>query len=382
MDQLESDYASILLSPGEAPCISLYQPTHRHHPERTQDQIRFRNLIRRVHSSLRDKYEMRNGRSLVEPFYALADDYEFWKHVLSGLAVLARPGLFKVYRLQRPVPELVVVADSFHTKPLLRILQSADRYQILGLNRVRARLFEGNRDEVDELDPAPGVPVAVNDVIGEELGEPERKSRVYGSAVSGATTRHGTDLKAAEMLAETERFFRAVDRAVLEFHSRPTRMALLLAAPPQYHHLFRTITRNPFLLSDALDVFPDAISLEELRARAWEVIKPYYLNRLSSLIDRFVAARSKGLGSDDLEQVAAAAATGRVEILLIEAERTIPGMYDSVTGAIDIGSRSDRAVDDLLDDVGERVLKTGSDVVVVPSERMPTNTGVAATYRF
>jgi len=73
------------------------------------------------------------------------------------LAVLAAPGLFRVYRLQRPVPELVVVADSFHTKPLMRILQSADRYQVLGLNRQEIKLFEGNRDALDEIELAQGV---------------------------------------------------------------------------------------------------------------------------------------------------------------------------------------------------------------------------------
>jgi len=39
-------------------------------------------------------------------------------------------------------------------------------------------------------------------------------------------------------------------------------------------------------------------------------------------------------------------------------------------------------VDDLLDDLGEQVLKNGGDVVVLPSERMPSSTGVAATYRY
>jgi hypothetical protein len=51
---------------------------------------------------------------------------------------------------QRPVPELVVVADSFHVKPLMRILQSADRYQVLGLNRREIKLYQGNRDVLDE----------------------------------------------------------------------------------------------------------------------------------------------------------------------------------------------------------------------------------------
>lgn len=39
-------------------------------------------------------------------------------------------------------------------------------------------------------------------------------------------------------------------------------------------------------------------------------------------------------------------------------------------------------LDDLLDDLGERVLATGGEVVIVPTERMPTNAGLAAIYRY
>jgi len=38
-------------------------------------------------------------------------------------------------------------------------------------------------------------------------------------------------------------------------------------------------------------------------------------------------------------------------------------------------------VDDLIDDVMEAVLRTGGEVIVVPAERMPTDTGLAATFR-
>ena len=36
----------------------------------------------------------------------------------------------------------------------------------------------------------------------------------------------------------------------------------------------------------------------------------------------------------------------------------------------------------MLDDLAELVLNTGGEVVVVPTDRMPTDTGVAAVYRF
>ena len=39
-------------------------------------------------------------------------------------------------------------------------------------------------------------------------------------------------------------------------------------------------------------------------------------------------------------------------------------------------------VDDVLDDLAELVLRTKGDVVVVPTERMPSTTGAVAIYRY
>jgi hypothetical protein len=39
-------------------------------------------------------------------------------------------------------------------------------------------------------------------------------------------------------------------------------------------------------------------------------------------------------------------------------------------------------IDDVLDDIGELVADQSGEVVVVPSNRMPVDTGLAAIYRF
>ncbi|MGI6628778.1 MAG: hypothetical protein ACOX4K_10615 [Bacillota bacterium] len=39
-------------------------------------------------------------------------------------------------------------------------------------------------------------------------------------------------------------------------------------------------------------------------------------------------------------------------------------------------------VDDLLDDLAEMVFRSNGDVVVLPKERMPTQTGAAAIQRY
>jgi hypothetical protein len=372
-----------LPSSQQPPCLSLYQPTHRRRPENQQDPIRFRNLVRELEASLRQTYPMAQVRSRLEPFKALAQDGDFWEHTLEGLAVLGGPSLFRVFLLQRPAAELAVVADSFHTKPLRRLLQSADRYQVLGLSLHEIHLFQGNRDALDEVALAPGVPRTITEALGEELTEPHQTVASYGG-VGGASTamHHGQGGRRDQADIDAERFFRAVDRAVLEHHSRPSGLPLILAALPEHHHLFHQVSHNPFLVAEGIRTNPDSASAEGLRALAWQVVAPRHQARLTALKEEFQQARSQGLGSDDLAQVCQAAAAGRVATLLIEADRQIAGRLDGTTGGVELSAMGGPHVDDLLDDLGDLVGKMGGQVLVVPPEAMPTRTGLAATYRY
>jgi release factor family 3 len=381
MNSLFIDYPE-LLTPHGPPCLSLYQPTHRHHPDREQDPIRFRNLTRAIEHELLQKYSKPEVGSLLQPFHALAEDRSFWNRVLDGLAVLSAPGMFRFYRLQRPVGELAVVAESFHTKPLMRIVQSADRYQILGLNRQEIRLYEGNRDAVDEVELDARVPRTITAALGEELTDAHLVVAPRATGAGRIPIRQGSGTRSDEVHNDTERFFRAVDRAVLECHSKSADLPLILAALPQYHTLFRRISHNPALTAEGIDIHPDALAGDALRERAWQIMAPRYLQRLQGLVEQFAAAKAKGAAEDDLVRVAEGASARRIATLLIDADRHIRGRLDSVTGRVELADAGDPLTDDLLDDLGELVLKTGGQVVVVPAERMPVKTGVAAIYRY
>ena len=63
---LTQDYPAILSGDHESPCLSLYQPTHRRHPENDQDRIRFRNLVKQMEESLRQKYPKRDVAPLLK----------------------------------------------------------------------------------------------------------------------------------------------------------------------------------------------------------------------------------------------------------------------------------------------------------------------------
>ena len=382
MNSLQDDYPELFLNIKEKPCISLYQPTHRTFPEREQDQIRFKNLVKQIERSLKDVVTEIDIQSLMKSFISLQDNYEFWNHMDSGLAVFATPSLFKIYKLPRRVPELVMVSDSFHIKPLIRIMQSSDRFHILGLTRKHIKLYEGNRDNLTEVSLHEAVPQTIEDALGSELTEPRLTVSDYGTGAGGTPMHHGHGGRKDEVDLDAKKFFRRVDEAITKYHSRVSKVPLILAALPEYHHLFHKISENEFLLKQDISVNPDELSIDALKEKAWDVMHAHYLARLDSIVSRYQAMSTDNQGSDQINDVAKAAIAGRVETLLIDADKRILGHVDSETGHTTTHNGTDAMIDDVLDELGEFVLRTKGEVIVVPSDKMPSDTGLAAIYRY
>jgi hypothetical protein len=384
MELLSKEVVKELLNMDTEPCLSLYMPTHRSHPENLQDPIRFKNLVRQMEKSLALKYSAGEVKKHLEPFEALGNADETWNYALDGLAVFGAPGLFKVIGLHQQVDELAMVADSFHTKPLRQYQQSADRFHVLGLSLHQIRLFEGNRHTLAEVKLHDEISKTITEALGDELTDKHLTVASYGGAAGESSgMRHGHGGKKDEVDKDAERFFRIVADEIGEHFSKPTGYPLVLAGLPEHHNLFKKVNKNPHLLPNAVAINPDAVSIEKLTALAWEVMEPEYLNKLDSLVAGFEQSRSNDKGSDDYKAVAVAAVEGRVDTLLVEADRIIAiRVTNLVTGNTQKKELQNPRVDDLLDDLGELVMKMGGQVMVLPQVKMPTTTGLAAIFRY
>lgn len=378
--QIVNDFPHKILDAKKSPFISLYQPTHRYRPENKQDLIRFKNLVQDIENALKQKYPKKEILSIMEPFYALAEDRIFWNHTYDGLAILSAEGKCIIYNLQRPVKELTVVADSFHIKPLIRIFQSADRYHLLGLNRNEFTLYEGNRYGFEEVELEPGIPRTAKEVLGEDYTKSSVTTGTFGSTGSGIFHGHGS--RKEEIDKDTEKFFRFVDRFILENYSRPMGLPLILVSLTEHHGQFQSISHNPYLLEEGIKTAYNSLTIKDLKESVWEKIEPIYLEKTRKLVDRYEAARAKLLGSDDLDQVARAALENNIETIMIEADRIVPGKIHTSTGDLIRGDLEDLGFDDILDDLAEMVFRNRGEVVVLPKERMPSDTGVAAIFRY
>lgn len=373
-----------LLAVEQDVCLSLYMPTQRSYPEKQQNPIRYKNLLRQMEESLLKKYPPAEVQKHLEPLQALLDDNELWIYPPNGLAIFSSKGIFEVVGLHEPVSEMAIVADSFHTKPLRQYLQSTDHYHVLAINQNDYRLYEGNRHMLNEVELGEDVPKNLVEALGEELTDNFSNVASYGSTGQGpAPAHHGHGGRKDELEKDAERFFRIIAGVIEEKYSKPTGWPLILAALPEHHHLFHQVSKNPYLLKEGIAQNPNALSVDELNTKAWQIMEPEYNHQLDKTVNRFQQAKAHGKGSDDIDDIAVAAVEGRVDILLVEADRMIAARVTNlITGNIQPRDLENPKIDDLLDDMGELVTKMGGQVMVLPPEKMPSESGLAAIFRY
>jgi hypothetical protein len=127
---------------------------------------------------------------------------------------------------------------------------------------------------------------------------------------------------------------------------------------------------------------PDVMSVGDLRDKAWSIIKPHYEFICQQLVSEYSSAAVTGRASDQLHQIAKALSQGRVGKLLIEKNRIIPGKFVADPGVVLFADINNPHINDLLDDFADVVEQNSGTVTVLAKDKMPTDTGVAAIYRY
>lgn len=399
-----------LLDPPEPPCLSLYMPTHRNVPDDTVDRPAFAHLVESLDRALAATHGRSAVERLLHPFTLLAADHRFWRHTRDGLAVVAAAGRARVFPLERPPRPLAVAAERFHTMPLIRVATALERVTVLALTSRSARVLAGRvwhdpaGAAAERLVSVPlvavpgGEPVeelARDDVVSAEVFEPHRVKHGTGPAGRAATAfvHGGFGARRDAVDRDTDIFLRHVDEVVLDQVSRPGGAPLVLVAQARLAAAFRGLSTNPSLLDDGVALDPHLASADDLAAAVVPVFTRARGRRIAREVRRFVAARDAGRGAGDLADVARAAVAGQVATLLVEADRRERGGFDRATGAIAFAaepagdpSRSGDGPavtdEDVVGAVAETVLAAGGTVLTLARNSMPTESGVAAIYRY
>lgn len=375
MKRLTTSDVRWLIEHRDRSCVSVYMTVDPVRPGGTADRARLDDLLREAERRLERGEDGRDAERLLAP---IAEKVRGpWPARARGIALFRCPDINLAFQLPVEVPDVTVVASTFHTKPLVSYLDRSRHFFVLALAEDSVRLLEGNPEHLVDV---------TRDAIPTDLhsGVYRPAARRFG-AHGGMGAHGGTDARALgdRELAPTARlrgWYRALEEAVTA-HLRPTEASLVLAGPRSQQALFRSVSRYLWLLDGGVDARADALAPEELHSLACAVVGAHQAELESEAATQYLDAVRAGKGTDVLAEVIAAASEGRVRLLLHREGMHVWGWMDPETGAFALRGADEEIQpgdSDLVDDLCEATLVRGGYVIELPPGRMPTSVAVAA----
>jgi len=381
LDHFGRDQLRELLDVTHGPAVSIYMPTVRRGAEVQAQSLRLRAQLQKARDLLAGSGVEKPDRML-DRFDSLVGNDEFWQHQADGLALFAANGFARSYRLPAELPELVVVAPTFHTRPLVELLQTPDRFWVLVLSQKEVRLWEGSPNGLAPVN-LDRVPTSLQEALGFQL-EKDRLSMHSSGGHGNKPIFHGHGAGKDDTKPELEKFFRKVDAGIREFLADEIG-PVILAAVDYYHPIYRAISKLDNLAPEGVIGSVTDWDAGRLHEATWPIARAGVVRKIEEALALWESSYGKGKVEQDLVVSGTLAVAGRIRLLLTEKGRRIWGRFDDRTGELDVIQENgeDPGGDsvDLLDELAECTLRHGGRALVLPRERMPTGTGLAVVLR-
>jgi len=357
-------------------------PTFRTGAEGQQNQIRFRNLLRKAEEKLlAGGLRSQEVKKFLEPAQALPGNVLFWRRQSDGLALFLAADLFRCFCLPEAFDELIMVADRFHIKPLLPLLGGHKRFYILALSQKENRILEGTAHHVQEIE-LESVPNSLAEALQYDALEKQIRFRA-GSAGGGDRTSmvsgHGADID--DTKDNLLKYFRLIDRGLHDL-LRDERAPLVLAGVEYLFPIYREANTYPHLIEEGIGGNPKGISAEALHRTALEIVRPFFQKAEREALAQYRQSSGTGLTSADIGEIVPAAYHGKVGQLFVASGRQQWGSYHGESGAVELHQKMEPASEDLLEIAAIQTFVNGGLVFTLPIEEMPDEHDLVAVFRY
>ena len=381
MDFLSRDDLRKLVSHSKGACVSIYLPTRSAAGVRMQDPIGLKNLLREADEGLRASGMAGDeSATLLWPAHELLKNYDFWQHHSDGLALFLAEDLFRTYRVQLKVPELVVVAERFHVNPLLAGMNSNGHFYVLAVSQKRVYLFRGTRESFAEVE-VDGLPGIVLEGPQYELVERHLQPQPAGlsSGSRSVLSRHTMEDPQPQECLKT--YLRKIDHAIRK-HLLKDPGPLILATVEYLYPLYRRVSSIVGLSDRWIFCNPDEILPHELHRQASAIALAYFHHAESEARDQYLALWHTQRASNILSDVLPAALEGRVQSLFVAAGAQVWGHLDNATNEGVIADAPTPGDCELLNLAAAHAYISGGTIYVIPPAEVPGGGDIAAVFRY
>ncbi|RIK84707.1 MAG: hypothetical protein DCC67_04685 [Planctomycetota bacterium] len=368
--------------------VSIYMTMYRSGPEVRQNPVRLKNLLRQATERVRAaKNGSEAARSLAADLERMVENVEeMVAEPQDGLALFARDGVQRLYKVPVRFDDLASVSTRFHITPLLEYLQDDGRFFVLAVSQKDVRLLEGNKHRLKEVE-VDALPKNLADALN--IDEYVRSVQFHTEAPGGRNSinagggmfhGHGSGDQGDRKTTLTL-FFRELDNALAAYLHNET-APLVFAGVDYLFPIYQSVNSYRGLADRPITGNPEGWSADQMHGPAWDIVKSQFEADRAAAKSQYGTFAARRQGSDVLLQILEAARTGRVAALLVARGARELGTVDPDTGEVSLANGSAADCEDLIALAAARTIATSGAVYLLEPQEMPTDSPVAALYRY
>jgi hypothetical protein len=363
------------------PCVSLYFPDHLPGEKTHQDIVRLRNGADRAEKRLKELgFDKAAIAELLDPVRGLADDLGTWHIEGNAFAVFRAPDVFRVFRPMNAVDEIAVVGEHFYILPILNMLGTDRHFYVLGLSQKNIRLLrctEFNSEEVELPAEMPrGLDEFLNTRLPSESAAHEQSLQPDGPQGQFTST---TDRDRKDEFVLN--FYRVVDTHVANVLRNET-APLVVAGVQEQVSLFGRVSSYQYVAEDAVYGSPEGLKGGDLHARALPCARRFWEKPLERALQLYDGAGGTERRASGVDKVVRAAWEGRIAHLFVAERGQALGAFNPDTVKVEIHNEAGPNSEDLLNFAALHTLTHGGEVWLLPPEKVPGLSQVAAALRY
>ncbi|HTI92401.1 MAG TPA: hypothetical protein VL727_17525 [Puia sp.] len=338
--------------PRYLPEVSIILPFEPVISSKSELQQRLKKTVERVESELKANYSDDKATPVLIKLKNLVQSLNFYTR-RSALAIFVSPTMGKVYYLDLPVNEKIIIDESFEIRDLIYSKQQLNHYLLLGLSGGSSKIYLGNCSSLILLKS--NVPQTIH---AYERDMPEKSGSFFDP------NNH------QEILLGN--FLRHLDHglsSILDAYPLP----VFVLGPEKVLERFKRISRNEKSLVRFIVGDHEGASETEIR----ELMKPYIedwrkLKEQAILLQIHQAVHGNKL-EYGIKKVWQMATQKNCRLLLVENDFMYPAHHgpqlDNIRGE-DLTQSNPYFLKDAVDEVMEKVLAAGGDVEFVSNDAL------------
>ena len=340
-------------------CVTIILQTHRTFPDSDKDSIVLKNLIKEAETRLHAEYPKQVSTKIIGEINDLAEDINH-RHNLESLVIFANENLVKLVRLPIHVENRVVIDKTFATRDLVRALHQQVGYYVLVLSRDKARLIEAFDDKVVE-EITEGFPVVNLDLKPSQRAEASIANRL-------------TNLNLE--------FFNRVDKQLVEVLKANPMSVTLCTEESNYAEYLKIADRKDKIVGH-LNGNRMQEAAHHIIDAAWPLVKQYNDEKNRERLSELHKAVNTQKFFTDFNEIWKAVNDGRGKTLFVKQGYFQPArLKGDEIELVSPDNYTQANVDDIIDEMIERNLRSGGDTVFVHNGDLEKFQGLALVTRY